>query len=159
MVALSVGIAAVLLARGDTPLGLLIAILAMVRVGYLLATSRRRRAWRPSLGAAPARGLLQELRRPAFQTAAGVIGLDPAEVRRAFDQGRSLAELAAGAGVPVNLVVNAVVSDASARLDEQVADGRATHEAALQAKERLPRWADRLVNFHRGDRRRTGGWS
>jgi hypothetical protein len=108
--------------------------------------------------AGPVRGLLQGLRGPAFQTAAGAIGLDPADVHRAFDQGRSLAELAAGAGVPVDTVVNAVVSDASARIDQDVATGSIDTATALQAKERLPRWANRLVNFHKGERHSAGGW-
>jgi hypothetical protein len=167
LIAGSLAVAAVLLARGDELLGLLIGALALARLGYMLASSRRRRSFRGSRGAGPRSGgqmpvqvreLLQGLRGTSFQTAAGVIGLDIAEVRRAFDQGRSLAELAAGTGVPVDRVVNAVVSGASAQIDHDVAAGSLTGENALLAKERLPRWANRLVNFHKGDRPRAGGW-
>jgi hypothetical protein len=154
MVAGSLAIAAVLLARGNDVLGLLIGGLAVVRVVYLLTFTRRRRAPRSSHGGGPVRDVLRGLAHSEFVVAARVLGLEPATVRRAFDQGSSLAELARGAGVPVDRVVNAVVSDASAKLDRDVADGRLTGPRADQAKARLPTWASRLVNFHKGDPRR-----
>jgi hypothetical protein len=154
MVAGSLAIAAVLLARGNDVLGLLIGGLAVVRVVYLLAVTRSRRAPRSPHGAGPVLDVLRGMARSEFVVAAGVIGLEPAAVRRAFDQGSSLAELATGAGVPVDRVVNAVVRDASAKLDQDVTNGRLTGPRADQAKARLPTWASRLVNFHKGDPRR-----
>jgi hypothetical protein len=159
MVAGSLAIAAVLLARGNDVLGLLIGALAIVRVVYLLLLVRRRRAFRPSHSAGPVREVLRGLVRSEFKVAAGIIGLDPAQVRRAFDEGRSLGELARSAGVPVERVVDAVVIDASGKIDEGVAEGRVTRERALQAKARLPMWANRLVNLHKGDARRAQGWT
>ncbi|MGD0084069.1 MAG: hypothetical protein ABSD78_12850 [Acidimicrobiales bacterium] len=170
MVAGTLAIAAVLLLRGNYILGLLIGGLAIVRVVYMVTFARRRRAFRSSYGAGvgagagahgagPVRELLRGLARAEFPVAAGIIGMDPAQVRTAFEQGRSLAELATGAGVPVERVVNGVASDAAARIDQGVADGRVPEERALQAKAQLPVWANRLVNFHKGDFQRTRGWT
>jgi hypothetical protein len=159
MIALSLAIAAVFLLRGNYVLGLLIGGLAIVRVVFLLLSTRRRRALRSSYGAGRVREVLRGLARPEFEVAAGIIGLDPARVRSAFDEGRSLGDLATGAGVPVERVVNAVVSDASARIDQGAADGTVTQELARRAKARLPMWANRLVNFHKGDPRGTRDWS
>ncbi len=158
MVAIGAAIAAVLLLRGDYLLGGLIGALATVRLVYMLVFFGRRRAFRSSYGAGPLGGDLRGLARSEFMVAAGVVGLDPAQVRRAFDQGRSLAELATGAGVPLERLVNAIVSDASAKIDQGVAGGRLTQERAREDKARLPVWASRLVKFHKGDLRRTGGW-
>jgi len=159
MVAGSLAIAAVLLFRGNYVLGLLIGGLALVRAGYLVTLRRRRTAfWAPS-DVSSARDVLRPLARSEFQVAAGIIGLDSGQARHAFDQGRSLAEVATGAGVPVERLVTAVVSDASVKIDQDVAEGKMTQERALQAKARLPIWANRLVNFHKGDFQRVRGWA
>jgi hypothetical protein len=182
LVAGSLAIAAVLLLRRDYILGLLIGGLALVRVTFLVGVSSRRRAARSARGAGrvggnsfpggtdlpygadvphagPPREVLGPLRRPEYRVAAGVIGLGPSAARRAFEGGRSLAELAAGAGVPIERVVDAIVRDASAQIDSAVAEGRVAQQRAQEAKAHLPVWAGRLVNFHKGDLQRAQGWS
>ena len=85
-----------------------------------------------------------------------VLGWGPGQVRAAFDQGRSLAEMATQEGVPLQRVVDAVVADASARIDKGMADGTITPEqAGRDATSRLPVWAGRLVHVHKGDLRRA----
>ena len=86
--------------------------------------------------------------------AARVIGLETNQMRRAFDEGRSIAELASDAGVPVEVIVSAIVTDATNAIDRRVGDGQMSQQQALQVKSRLPVWASRLVNFHKGDMRR-----
>lgn len=159
MVTLGLAIAAVLLLRGSYILGLLIAALAVVRVVYLVGISRRRRVFRDSLGAGPVQGVLRELAPYEFVLASGMLGLDPAEARRAFEKGSSLAELATGAGIPVEQMVGAIVEDASAKLDGEVSCRRMTQSQASQVKVRLPIWANRLVHFHKGDFQGTRGWA
>jgi hypothetical protein len=85
--------------------------------------------------------------------------MDPAQARDAFDGGRSLAELATSAGVPVDRLVAAVVSDASAKIDQDVAGGTLTQDLAAAAKARLPMWANRLVSAHKGDRPGGRRWN
>jgi len=89
--------------------------------------------------------------------AAGVIGMSPPETRRAFDDGRTLVELAAGAGVPLDRVINAIVSDASVKIDQARAQGRVSEERASHARAQLPVWAHGLVNFRKGDLQRARG--
>jgi hypothetical protein len=171
IVAGSLAVAAVLIYRHNYVIGLLIAGLATVRVVYLVAIMRRPSARRSRHGARPGsgtgfgqapggagpaataqgRGVLAELARQEFGVAARVIGIDGIEMRRAFDQGRSIAELAAEAGVPLERIVSAVVSDATSAIERRVDQGQMARQQALQVKSRVPIWASRLVNFHKGD--------
>jgi hypothetical protein len=168
IVAGSVAIAVVLIARRDYVLGFLIGALALARVVFLIATSGRRppvRWWngagsgRPGMvastpgGGGPVRRVLRELARPEFAVAGREMGLDASQMRRAFDEGRSVAELATGVGVPLRRIVDAIVADATSTIDRRVAEGRISQQLASQVKARIPMWAARLVNFHKGDLR------
>lgn len=159
MVILGLGIAAVLLLRGSYILGLLIAVLATIRVVYVMGMSRRRRTLDDLLEAGWVRGILRQLVPSEFILASGIVGLDLAQARRAFDRGSSLAELATGAGVPVERLVDAIVSDASDKLDREVTKRRMTQDQASQVKARLPIWANRLVHFHKGGREGARCWT
>ena len=158
MIALGLAIAAALLLRGSYLLGLLIAALAVARVVYMFCMTRRRRSRRDSFDAGPVRGVLRGFARSELIVAARIISLGPAQVRRSFDEGRSLAELATGAGVPVERMVDAVIRDTSAKLDREVAEARLTQARAQQVRARLPLWANGLVHFHKGDLQRVRGW-
>jgi len=158
MVSLGIGAGALLLATGHTLVGVVIGGLALVRLVFLLSRERPRRSYRqlqsPGDGSYP---VLRQLARGQFEVAAGVIGTSPADVRVEFANGRSIAEIATAHGVPLQTVVAAVVADASATLDRAVADGRTTPTAAERFRGRLPQWATRLVNGHRGDLRARPG--
>jgi hypothetical protein len=155
----SAAIAVVLLLRGNDLFGLLIGGLAVVRVAYLLSSVRRRRAVGPAAGAGAGREVLRRLARSEFAVAGTILGWGPGQVRDAFGQGRSLAEMATQCGVPVQRVVDAVVADASAKINQGMADGTITPERGRDATRRLPVWAGRLVNVHKGDLRRARSWS
>jgi hypothetical protein len=166
LVAVSLALAAVLLFRHRYILGLLIGGLVALRVAILLATSRRRRPGSAAqgtyvaapgpLGAAGTRGRpLAWLARSEFLVAAGVIGMDPAQIRTSYEQGSSLAEIAARAGVPTERIVDAVVSDAGAKIDDALARGTFDARRAGRLKTRLPIWAGRLVNHHKRDLQQT----
>ncbi len=155
MVTGSVAIAAVLLLRGDHLLGLLIGGLAVVRVAFLLSSVRRRRAVSPAAGTGAGRAVLRRLARSEFAVAGTVLGWGPGQVGAAFDQGRSLAEMATQQGVPLQRVVDAIVADALAKINMGMADGTITPERGGDATRRLPVWAGRLVHVHKGDLRRA----
>ena len=185
IVAGSLALAAVLISRHDYVIGCLIGCLALVRVVYLVGTKRRLLtlrsgyrtgpSWPPGAGTAPGtgttatggpvrsgqagvgavRGLLRELARPGFAVAARAIGIDASEMRREFNGGRSIAELAAGAEVPLEIVVNAMVADATQTIDRKVAAGEITEQQGQVVKARIPIWAGRLAHFHKGDLRRV----
>jgi len=153
-----------LLTRGDVVLGAVIVGWVVLRLILLLTVRHRhgamfgasgaRGALGVGLGVGPGVGPLRELRPlapDAFRTAASKLGVEPSELRRSFTEGRSIAEVAADADVPVDRVVDAIVSDTRARLERAVSEGRMTTDDADRAKGNVPRWASRLVTTHRNE--------
>jgi hypothetical protein len=161
MVSLGLVAGALLLANGNILVGVVIGGLACVRLVFLLSLEHERRRLRRTRDGdgdgARSYPVLRQLARGQFEVAAGAIGTSPSDLRVEFANGRSIAEIATAHGVPVDTVVAAVIADASAKLDRAVADGRTTPNAAARFKGRLPQWATRLVNGHRGDFRARPG--
>jgi len=141
--------------RGHVLLGLLVAGFAALRMAALFVLVRRRGGFGSAGG--PALQLLRSLVRGAFEAAARAVGIEPDELRRELERGRSIAQVAEATGVAVDDVVDAVIRYASARIDALVAEGAVTRETASQAKERLPLWAARVVERRTGDRGRIPG--
>lgn len=101
----------------------------------------------------PRRHHARQVLRRAVKTSAEVIGISPKELAAELKAGRSIAEVAEAKGVEVSKVTDALVAKGTARIDQAVADGKITAERAAKAKARLPKVADRVVNFHKGDRK------
>jgi hypothetical protein len=178
-VAFSLALATVLFLRHDYLIGALIAVLVVIRVAILIGTTRRRRPYmrmtdlrmtgsvaqpgastpQPGVSSAasdaPTGRPLSGLARSEFLVAAGVIGMAPRQMRDAYDRGSSLAEMAATNGVPLERVVNAIVGDASLKVDDAVSQGTMNPRFAARFKSRLPVWADRIVNHHKRDLQRA----
>jgi hypothetical protein len=157
-VILGFGLAAgvLLLATGHLLLGALLGGFAVLRPVLMLGMQRRRRQYRTMARTDPAGDappVLRTLARGQFEVAAGAIGVPPADLRIEFAKGRSIAEVASAHGVPVETVVAAVVAEAAAKVDRAVADGETPPGAADRIKGRLPQWATRMVNGHRGELR------
>jgi hypothetical protein len=155
---LGLGLAAgvLLLATGHLLVGAIIGGFAVLRLVLMLVMQRQRRQFRTMTGArraGEAPPVLRALPRGQFEVAAGAIGVPTSELRIAFAKGRSIAEVAGAEGVPVDAVVAAVVADASAKVDRAVAEGQTPPAMAARIKGRLPQWATRLVNGHRGELR------
>lgn len=103
--------------------------------------------------AQPRRHHARQVLRRAVKTSAEAIGITTKELAAELKAGRSIAEVAQAEGVDVAKVTDALVAKGTARIDRAVADGKITPERAAKAKARLPKAADRIVNFHKGDRR------
>jgi hypothetical protein len=130
-----------LLAAGATLLGIVLLVMASLRVALLLAMRSH-----PT----PPRGrrsgqLLRRLARNELDVAATAIGIAPDELRRAVDDGRTISAVAADAGVPSRRVVDAVVRDASAKVERAVAAGNVAPNRARVVRHRLPHWAEHFV--------------
>jgi hypothetical protein len=169
LVAASLALATVLLLRRDYVVGFLIAGLVVVRVAILVGTAGRGRPYRrgsrvsaqqagmpatPGVASPTAQSggrPLAGLARSEFLVAAGVIGMAPAQMSLAYNRGSSLAEMAAGNGVPLERVLNAIVGDAGSKIDDAVARGTMNPRRAVRFKSRLPVWGERLVNHHKHD--------
>lgn len=96
-----------------------------------------------------------KLARHEFKVAADTIGVKPAELREAIKNGQSIAEVAVEHGKTADDVVNAVVADAWAKVDQAVTNGKLTQEQGDKIKARLPERVTKLVNAHKGDRQRA----
>jgi hypothetical protein len=133
----------VLVAIGATVVGVVVLAMALLRAAVLVAIRRRGVA---GARANPRSGqLLQRLARKELDTAASAIGIPPAALRRAVDDGRTIASVAADAGVPSRQVVDAVVRDAGAKVDRAVAAGDVAPNRARIVRNRLPHWAEHYV--------------
>jgi hypothetical protein len=137
MVAVGLGAGIALLAAGATLFGAVLLVMAALRVAMLLAM-RRRGTSRPG-------PMLRRLTRNELDVAAGAIGIAPDDLRRAVDDGHTISAVAADAGIPTQRVVDAVVRDASAKVDRAVAAGNVAPDRARVVHNRLPHWAERFV--------------
>ena len=140
----------ILLAAGQTLIGGVLVAMAAVRIVLLVSMHRGRRSSSSQAPGADSRRrggrqMLQRLASMELDVAATAIGVAPEVLRHAVDDGRSIATLAADAGVPSDHVVDAVVRDANTKVDRAVADGRIAPDRGSLLRSRLPNWAALLV--------------
>lgn len=92
----------------------------------------------------------------SLDAAAEAIGIEADELKAALEEGQSIAEVAEANGVDADVVVDALVANAEARIDEKVAEGRLTDdEAAEKLAEKTERIEARVDGEElpdRGDR-------
>ena len=90
------------------------------------------------------------LRRAAFRIAAGAaaetIGVPVTDLSGAIRGGQTVAALAESHGVDPRAVEQAVVGALTDVVDRAVSEGRLTEERAATIKERIPGFAERVVN-------------
>ncbi len=84
-----------------------------------------------------------------LEVAAEAIGIEVDALREALQNGQTIAEVAQANGIEVQTVVDALVADATARLDEAVANGRLTQEEADARKVELEERITARVNGER----------
>jgi uncharacterized protein YidB (DUF937 family) len=78
--------------------------------------------------------------------AAEAIGVSEDDLRAALVDGQSMAEVAAANGVDAQVVVDALVADATTRIDQAVADGELDADRAEEIKANLVERITALVN-------------
>jgi len=99
--------------------------------------------------------------RPGLDVAAEALGITEQELRDALRDGSSIAELAEQRGVDLQTVIDALVAEATARIDEQVAEGDLDAERAAELKEQLEQRITDLVEregLARPGGHGRGGW-
>lgn len=85
-------------------------------------------------------------RGPRLDAAAEAIGIDVDTLKSELSSGKSVADVATEHGVSVDSVVNAIVADASAHLDQEVADGNMDQSKADEIKSTLTERITAMVN-------------
>jgi hypothetical protein len=144
-------VGAFLILEGYYLFGAIIGGFAVLRLIYALSLPNRRGPlWLPPLSHSE-RAVLRSMARDEFLVAAGVMGISGAPLQQDFNRGMSIAEMATSAGVALDPIIDAIVSDASARIDQAVAQGSVARAEADSAKSKLRTWAERLVNIHKRD--------
>ena len=83
-----------------------------------------------------------------LDVAAEALGMTEDELRDALTEGegQTIAEVAAAEGVEVQTVIDALVAAATARIDDEVAEGDLTEEEATERKADLEERMTDLVN-------------
>lgn len=94
--------------------------------------------------------------RPNLAAAAEAIGVSEEDLRAALLDGQSIADVAAANGVDVETVVDALVADATERIDQAVADGELDADRAEEIKANLEERVTALVNGELRDGRGFG---
>lgn len=102
----------------------------------------------PPDGGEPGRGDCRFGRGAGFspEAAATALGISESELHDELRSGKTIAEVAEAKGVDVQTVVDALVADATRRIDQAVTDGDITAERAASLKEGLAERINRLVN-------------
>jgi len=84
-----------------------------------------------------------------------LLGVSADELAEARQSGQSLADVAAAQGVDVQVVIDALVADKTARIEARIAEGNLSDAAAERAAEKLANVEERVtarVNGERGPR-------
>ena len=81
------------------------------------------------------------------ESAKEILGLEDGDIREAYADGKSLADLAEEKGVSVEDFKSQLLDAAEAKLAEKVADGDITQEQADNKLERLTNNIDDIINF------------
>src|SRR5207237_157419 len=92
---------------------------------------------------------------PSLAAAAKAIGIREADLRTALRSGKSIADVAKDHGVAVDKVVDALVAEATSRIDQAVKDGKLDDAEATELKADLKDHITAIVN---GERPHFGGF-
>jgi len=140
----------ILVATGHTLVGLVIGGLAAARLVMFTRFSFAGGGARTSM-TTQNRGWLRAHARDEFVVAAGVIGCSTAELRERFQQGQSIADVAAERSVAVEQITTAISADLAAKARQEEATGTLSADDARRIGQASPRFAARIVHGHRGD--------
>lgn len=97
-----------------------------------------------------------------LETVATALGVTEDEVRTALEDGTTIAELATSKGVDVQTVIDALVAEATTRIDQAVTDGKLTADEATELKagltERITQFVNETPEFGKFGDGRHGRW-
>lgn len=93
--------------------------------------------------------------RRGLEAAARALNMSVEDLRTQLRNGQTIAAVARSRGVNVQTVIDAMVADATHRIDQAVKDGKLTAEQAAQKKQGLAERITRMVN--EGPPPRPGG--
>ncbi len=141
----------ILIAAGYYLFGVIIGGLAVLRLAYALTVPKRRDRMRYVPVSDSERALLRSMARDELLVAADEMGISGLQLRRDFNRGLSVAEMATEVGVTEDAIVDAIVNDASSRIAYMVAKGEVTHAEGEAAKSKLRPWAEHLITIHKRD--------
>lgn len=88
----------------------------------------------------------RHLAKAAIKNAAGVIGIPPGDLAKELKAGKSIATVATEHNVNPQAVIDKLVTDANAKVDEAVAAGKITQEKGDAAKAKMSERVTKLVN-------------
>jgi hypothetical protein len=91
-------------------------------------------------------------RGPVGDAVAEALGITEDELREAMQDGATIAEIAAANDVEVQAVIDALVTEATAHIDEEVAEGDLSEDDAADRKADLEERITAMVNGDRPDR-------
>ncbi len=89
---------------------------------------------------------------PGLQAAATALNMSVEDLRTQVTGGKTIAAVAKEKGVDVQKVIDAMVADATQRIDQSVKDGKHTAEQAARKKQDLSERIARMVNEGRPKR-------
>lgn len=90
------------------------------------------------------------------QAVADLLGVELDDLKEQLQAGATLAEIAEANGVEVSAVVDLIVEQKTARIDQAVENGKLTAERAAELKAELPELVETRVNEGRPDRGEGG---
>lgn len=88
--------------------------------------------------------------RVGLDAAAEALGMSADDLRSELEDGKTIADVAKEKGVDVQTVVDAIVAEATQRIDQRVSDGDLDADRAAQLKQDLPQRITDLVNGEGG---------
>jgi hypothetical protein len=91
-------------------------------------------------------GALGRLGGMVLEPVAKALGISPDELKTDLANGQSIADIAKAKNVDINKVIDALVADASARIDKMLADNHLPRAAADKLKGQLKQWITDAVN-------------
>jgi len=104
------------------------------------------------------RQLARELRKAQkVETISSILGVSADELTAARESGQSIADIAAAEGVELQDVIDALVANAQARIDEKLAAGDIDADRAAEKSESLEERVTARVNGERSEGRRGNG--
>jgi DNA-binding CsgD family transcriptional regulator len=144
----------VLVAMGNVLVGVIVGGLAVARLVMFSRMPARHQGGRtrvdPSGG-----GWVRAQARDEVLVAAQVVGCTGRELWARFEQGKSIAEIAAERSIAVESITNAVAADLELRARNAAAAGTLSQDDAQRIHEDAPRFAQRLIYVHRDELARS----